>query len=55
MLRLGGGRRLLLALFVGHVMADDAAADRAEDGVVAGEMVGRAAGRRPLETAFRFG
>ena len=50
MLRLGlvGGRRLLLALFVGHVMADGAAADRAEDGVVAGQMAGHAADRRPL-------
>ena len=55
MLRLGGRGRLFLVLFVGHVMADDAAADRAEDAVVAGVMAGDAADQRALEAAFRFG
>jgi|SRR5271166_3225187 len=55
MLRLVGSRWILLALFIGHVMADDTAADRAYDGVMAGVMACHAADQRSLQTPFRFG
>ena len=44
-----------LVLFVGHVMADGATADRTENAMVAGVMAGHAADQRALETAFCFG
>jgi hypothetical protein len=55
MLGLGRSGSLLPVLFMGQVMADDAAADRAKDCVVSGVMAGHAADQRPLETAFRLG
>jgi hypothetical protein len=48
------GSRRLLVLLVRHVMADDAAADRASDAVV-NHMARHAAGQRPLQTASGFG
>ena len=48
----GACRSLLLRLFVGEVMADDAAADRADDPVMAGVMAGDAADHRALQTAL---
>jgi hypothetical protein len=50
-----GTRRLLLALFVGHVMADGAATDRAKDAMVSREMASHGTYRPSLETARRFG
>ena len=55
MLRLGRAFGRSLGLFVGHVMADDATADRAEDAVMAGIMAGDAADKRAFEAAFGFG
>ena len=48
------GLALLFHLFVGHVMADYAAADRAEDAVM-GNVAGDSANQRALETALGFG
>jgi len=55
MLRSIGCSLTFLILFVGHVMADGASADRSEDAMMAGVMAGHSADQRALETAFRFG
>ena len=47
------GLALLFALFTGHVMADYAAANRAEHAVM-GHMAGDAADNRAFETALGF-
>ena len=52
---MGLQRLLLLFVHLGHVVADDAAADRAGDGVVTGVMAGDAADQRALEAAFGLG
>jgi hypothetical protein len=44
----------ILAPFVGHVMANDAAADRAKDAVMR-HMAGDAADKRAFEAALGFG
>jgi len=54
MLRSIGCSLTFLILFVGHVMADGASADRSEDAMMAGVMAGHAADQGALETAFRF-
>jgi hypothetical protein len=46
--------RRLLGLLIGHVMADYAPADRAEDAMM-GHMAGDAADKRAFEAALRFG
>ncbi len=45
----------LLALFVGHVMADRASTDRSENAMMPSVMASDAANQRALETASRFG
>ncbi len=52
---IGSSLLALLALFVGHVMADRASTDRAEDAMMPGVVAGHAANQRALETASRFG
>jgi hypothetical protein len=48
------GLALLFALFIGHVMADDAAADCAEDAVM-GHVAGDSADQRALQATLGFG
>ena len=48
-------RRLLLRLFVRHVMADDAAANRAHNAMMAGIVAGDAADDRALQATLRLG
>ena len=51
----GSVGRPVLVLFVGEMVADDAAAERAQDRMMAGVMAGDAADQRALEAALGLG